>query len=127
MAAIKKDVNAAETATEVKAAATAEEKKAPAKKAAAKKTAAKKPAAKTAEKKPAAKTAEKKTAAKKTAVSENVFLQYLGSEITSADLIAKAKKASGVKSPKTVNVYVKPEENKVYYVVDNNAGSFDLV
>lgn len=123
MAAIKKDVNAAETATEVKAAATAEEKKAPAKKAAAKKTAAKKTAAK----KPAAKTAEKKTAAKKTAVSENVFVQYLGSEITSADLIAKAKKASGVKSPKTVNVYVKPEENKVYYVVDNNAGSFDLV
>ena len=118
MAAIKKDVNAAETATEVKAAATAEEKKAPAKKAAAKKTAAKKPAAKT---------AEKKTAAKKTAVSENVFVQYLGSEINSADLIAKAKKASGVKSPKTVNVYVKPEENKVYYVVDNNAGSFDLV
>ena len=118
MAAIKKDVNAAETATEVKAAATAEEKKAPAKKAAAKKTAAKKPVAKT---------AEKKTAAKKTAVSENVFVQYLGSEITSADLIAKAKKASGVKSPKTVNVYVKPEENKVYYVVDNNAGSFDLV
>ena len=113
MAAIKKDVNAAETATEVKAAATAEEKKAPAKKAAAKKT--------------AAKTAEKKTAAKKTAVSENVFVQYLGSEITSADLIAKAKKASGVKSHKTVNVYVKPEENKVYYVVDNNAGSFDLV
>ena len=104
MAAIKKDVNAAETATEVKAAATAEEKKAPAKKAAA-----------------------KKTAAKKTAVSENVFVQYLGSEITSADLIAKAKKASGVKSPKTVNVYVKPEENKVYYVVDNNVGSFDLV
>ena len=119
MAAIKKDVNAAETATEVKAAATAEEKKAPAKKAAAKKTAAKKPAAKTAEK--------KTTAKKAAAVTENVYVQYLGSEITSADLIAKAKKASGVKSPKTVNVYVKPEENKVYYVVDNNAGSFDLV
>ena len=112
MAAIKKDVKAAETVTETKVAA-AEEKKAPAKKVAAKK--------------PAAKTAEKKTAAKKTAVSENVFVQYLGSEITSADLIAKAKKESGVKSPKTVNVYVKPEENKVYYVVDNNAGSFDLV
>ena len=73
------------------------------------------------------KPAEEKPAAKKTAVSENVFVQYLGSEITSADLIAKAKKASGVKSPKTVNVYVKPEENKVYYVVDNNVGSFDLV
>ena len=113
MAAIKKDVKAAETVTETKVAA-AEEKKAPAKKVAAKK--------------PAAKTAEKKTTAKKAAaVTENVYVQYLGSEITSADLIAKAKKESGVKSPKTVNVCVKPEENKVYYVVDNNAGSFDLV
>ena len=105
MAAIKKDVNAAETATEVKAAATAEEKKAPAKKAAAKKT----------------------TTTKSTAVKSNVYVEYLGAQISSSDLIEKAKKASGVKSPKTVNVYVKPEENKVYYVVDNNAGSFDLV
>ena len=109
--------------TEVKAAETvaapAAEKKAPAKKAAAKKPAAEK---KTAAKKAPA---EKKTAAKK--ASENVYVQYQGAEITSADLIAKAKDASGVKSPKIVNVYVKPEENMVYYVVDNNAGSFPLV
>ena len=106
----KKDVKAVEAVAEVKAAAApAEEKKAaPAKKAAAKKT------------------TEKKAAAPKK-VTENVFVQYMGSEITSADLIAKAKELSGVASPKTVNVYVKPEENKVYYVVDNNAGSFDLV
>lgn len=111
-----KTIKAAETA----AAAPAEEKKA----AAPKKTAAKKAAApkKTAEKKAPA---EKKTAAKK--ASENVYVQYQGAEITSADLIAKAKDVSGVKSPKTVNVYVKPEENMVYYVVDNNAGSFPLV
>ncbi len=122
------EVKAPEKAAEKKVA----EKKAPAaKKAAApKKAAAKKPAAKkaAAPKKDAApkKAAAKKPAAKKAAV-ENVYVQYLGAEITSADLIAKAKKASGVKSPKAVNVYVKPEENKVYYVVDNNAGSFDLV
>ncbi|MDO4864440.1 MAG: DUF6465 family protein, partial [Ruminococcus sp.] len=71
--------------------------------------------------------AAKKPAAKKVAASENVFVEYLGAQITSAELIARAKKESGVKSPKTVNVYVKPEENKVYYVVDNKAGSFDLV
>ncbi len=131
MADVKKTAEAA--VAEVKAPEKAAEKKAPAKKAAAskkaaapKKAAAKKPA----EKKAAApkKAAEKKTAAKKTAASEKVYVQYRGSEITSADLIAKAKKDSGVKSPKTVNVYVKPEENKVYYVVDdNNVGSFDLV
>ena len=107
----KKDEKIVETKVEAAAvAAPAEEKKPAAKKAA--------------EKKPVA---EKKPAAKKVEVSENVYVQYMGIEITSADLIAKAKKESGVKSPKTVNVYVKPEENKVYYVVDNNAGSFDLV
>jgi hypothetical protein len=118
----KKAAEAAETKVEetvvVNEAAPAEkkaaEKKAPAKKAAAKKPAAKKPAA-------------KKPAAKKTVVAqENVYVQFMGNEYTSADLIAKAKKASGVKAPKKVDVYVKPEDNMVYYVVDNNAGSFSL-
>ncbi|MBQ9898349.1 MAG: hypothetical protein IJM44_02710 [Ruminococcus sp.] len=113
----KKAAEAAETKVEetvvVNEAAPAE-KKAPAKKAAAKKPAAKKPAA-------------KKPAAKKTVVAqENVYVQFMGNEYTSADLIAKAKKASGVKAPKKVDVYVKPEDNMVYYVVDNNAGSFSL-
>ena len=117
MADVKKTVDAA---AEVKATEKAAEKKVAEKKApAAKKAAASK---KTAAKKAAA---PKKTAAKKAA--ENVFVEYRGKQITSADLIAKAKKFSGVKSPKVVNVYVKAEENKVYYVVDDNAGSFDLV
>lgn len=100
----------------VKAADKAAEVKAPA---AEKKTAAKKAAA-------PKKTAEKKTTAK-AAASENVYVEYLGAQITSQDLIKKAKSASGVKSPKVVNVYVKPEDNMVYFVVDNNAGSFPLV
>ena len=83
------------------------------------KTVAKKAAAK----KPAA----KKEAAPKKTVSENVYVQYQGVEVTSAGLIERAKKESGVKSPKKVDVYVKPEDNKVYYVVDNNAGQFDLI
>lgn len=87
-----------------------EEKKAEEKKPAAKKTAAKKPAAK------------KETVA----TQENVYVQYQGVELTSAGLIERAKKESGVKSPKKVDVYVKPEENMVYYVVDNNAGGFPL-
>ncbi len=102
---------AAKTAT----APAAEKKDAPAKKAPAKKAAA--------AKKPAA----KKTAAKESAVKGNVYVEYLGAQISSADLIEKAKKASGVKSPKEINVYVKPEDNKVYYVVDKTAGDFELV
>lgn len=118
MAAIKKTDKAVEAVTETKAVEVAAEKKAPAKKTAAKKAAAPKTAAK--------KTTTK-AAAKKTAAEENVFVEYLGAQISSTDLIAKAKKDSGVKSPKNVNVYVKPEENKVYYVIDGKEGSFFLV
>ncbi|MBR6967154.1 MAG: hypothetical protein IKH78_01375 [Ruminococcus sp.] len=96
----------------------AEKKAAPAKKAtAAKKPAAKKPAAK----KPAA---PKKPAA---SVEIKVEIQALGSAVNTDQLVAKAKKASGVKDVKKVDVYVKPEVNKVYYVVNGNTfGDFDL-
>lgn len=99
---------AAETVKEV-AAAPAEEKKPAAKKTAAPKTAA-------------------KTTAKKTAeISENVFIQQNGSEVTAAALIAKAKADAGVKSPKKVDVYVRPEINMVYYVINGDKfGSFEL-
>lgn len=115
MAATKKTDKAVEAVTETKAVEAVAEKKAPAKKTAAKKAAAPK------------KTATTKAAAKKTAASENVFVEYLGAQISSTELIAKAKKDSGVKAPKDVNVYVKPEENKVYYVIDGKEGSFFLV
>ena len=119
-------------------AAPAAEKKAPAKKPAAKKTtaAAKKPAAKkTAEKKPAEKkTAEKKPAAKKAAApkaadtsASKVVIQFAGGEADTAALVEKAKKISGVKSAKQVDVYVKPEVNRVYYVINGDTfGDFAL-
>ena len=104
---------AAETA-EVKetvvAAAPAEEKKAPAKKAAAKKAPAKKPAAK-----------------KAPAEERKVVIQYNGAEVAGTDLVDKAKAVAGVKSAKSVVVYVRPEINKVYYVIDGKEGSFFLV
>ena len=100
------------------AAAPAEEKKAAAKKA----PAAKKPAEK--------KAAAKKPAAKKTAaaaVDSKVVIQAMGSEVNTAELIAKATKASGAKTVKKVDVYVRPEVNKVYYVVNGDIlGDFDL-
>lgn len=87
-------------------------------------------AAVTEEKKPAAKkpAAKKTTAAKKPAAPESkVVVQFGGSEVNTDELVEKAKIASEVKSIKKVDVYVKPEVNKVYYVVNGDTfGDFDL-
>ena len=86
-------------------------------------------AAVTEEKKPAAKKpAAKKPAAKKPAAPESkVVVQIGGSEVNTDELVEKAKIASEVKSIKKVDVYVKPEVNKVYYVVNGDTfGDFDL-
>ena len=115
---------------EVKKAAPAAkaEKKAPAKKAPAKKTAEKKAAA------PAAKTAEKKAPVKKAAkVEETVNFQFSGKSYTPDDLMKifkdvwkydlKQKEADF----KKVELYVKPEESKVYYVInDTVTGDFAI-
>jgi septal ring-binding cell division protein DamX len=110
-----------ETPVEVAPVEAAPVKEAPKKKSstksAAKKAEAKKPAAKkTAEKK----TASKKAAEKKTAPKTNLFIQYQGVELSYADLIERVKADSGIDSPKSVNLYVKPEDNMVYYVVNEN-------
>lgn len=92
-------------------------------------------AEKTAEtKKTAAKTTAKKTAApaaKKTAaVKENVKIQFDGCEFCVAEIVEKAKadyKANNKAAVKSLDVYVKPEERKAYYVVNGKAeGSVDL-
>lgn len=125
MARPKRNTAAAKAAVEsVKAAVVAEPVKAVEETATAvteeKKPAAKKPAAK----KPAA----KKPAAKKPAAPESkVVVQFGGSEVNTDELVEKAKIASEVKSIKKVDVYVKPEVNKVYYVVNGDTfGDFDL-
>lgn len=125
MARPKRNTAAAKAAVEsAKAAVAAEPVKAVEETAAAvteeKKPAAKKPAAK----KPAA----KKPAAKKPAAPESkVVVQFGGSEVNTDELVEKAKIASEVKSIKKVDVYVKPEVNKVYYVVNGDTfGDFDL-
>lgn len=122
---------AVETVKEAAVAApVAEEKKAETtKKTAAKKPAAKKTAAKADETKaaPAKKTAAKKPTAKKTAAVENIYIQVSGNEVTTAVLVEKAKADSGIKAPKTVDIYVRPEINMVYYVIDGeNFGNFEL-
>ena len=74
-----------------------------------------------------------KTAAKKTAVKETVYLQYMGKEINKEDLMKQVKeiwtkqlknKAGDMKS---VTLYLKPEENKAYYVINDDVTGRDFI
>ena len=108
----KVEVKAAEVkAPEVKAEVKEEAKKAPAKKEPAKKAPAKKATPAKAAK------AEIKTA---------LYVQFAGNEVTEADIIDKVKAAyvaEGHKESaiKEINLYVKPEEYAVYYVINDKA------
>lgn len=119
-------VKAAEAATveDVKTEAakeTAEETvvKKSAKAAATKTVAAKKPAAR--------KTAEKKAVE---TVNTEVYVQFMGREIASKDVVPAAKKAwmeaTGKEESdiKELQVYIKLEENKAYYVVNGESEGF---
>ena len=80
-------------------------------------------------KKPAAKKAPAKKAAEKadTAEERKVVIQYGGAEVAGTELVEKAKADAGIKSAKSIVVYVRPEINKVYYVIDENVfGNYDL-
>lgn len=125
VAEVKAEVKAAEVKTEVKETA----KKAPVKKAAAK-TTTKKAAA------PKKETVKKETtakAAKTTKKEVKIAVQFADKSYTSEDLANIAndvwvydynKKASELKD---VQLYVKPEESKVYYVFnDEITGDFNI-
>ena len=114
--AAKADTKTTETKTvAAKTTTKAAEKKAPAKTTATKTAAKKAPAKKT--------TTAKKPAVKKT---ETVYIQCCGYEVTTADITAKVVAAVGKKTVKELNIYVKPEEGKVYYTADGEQGSVDL-
>ena len=129
----------AEKKTTAKAEETKATKKTTTKKAetAAKKTATKKAEA-TAEKKTTAKkataektVAEKKTTAKKATVKCEMQLQFAGKSYTQDELLQMAKDVwkydlkQKTTDLKTVELYVKPEESAVYYVMNKDfAGSF---
>lgn len=123
----------AEVKEEVKEAVKAEVKAEP--KTPAKKTAAKKPAAAKKEtvKKAAVKkeTPAKKTAAKKAEIVETVNFQFSGKSYTPDSLLKSCKDVwkydLGGKEEdlKSVELYVKPEENTTYYVINGDiTGSF---
>ncbi len=131
---IAKPATAAVKAEPAKAAAPAKaEVKAEAKKPAAVKKAApaKKPAAKkeAAAKKPAE---AKACAAKKCDINTKVVFQFSDKEYTKCDLVKIAKDVwqydlkKDVADLKDIELYVKPEECKVYYVMNGESGSFDI-
>lgn len=74
---------------------------------------------------------EPKTTAKTTrtaskSAKENCFIEFDGKQINISDIMAQAKSLySG--EIKTVSAYVKPEDSKVYYVInDVEHGAFDI-
>ena len=114
--AVKKEAVKAEPARETAAKEeTAKKAAAPAKKA---------DEAKAAEKKTAQKKAPAKKAAAKKEIKVKTYVQYMGREVEEKDMIAAVKKswtkASGKKvgDIKSIDLYVKPEEGAVYYVVN---------
>ncbi|MBD5523638.1 MAG: hypothetical protein HDR04_04315 [Lachnospiraceae bacterium] len=108
-----------------------EEPKKTAKKTTTRKTTAKKaPAKKTAAEK---KTTAKKETVKKEAVKATFNLQFAGKSYTTEDLVKIAKDVwkydlnQKVGDFKTVELYVKPEENVVYYVINGDVtGNFGI-
>ena len=80
-----------------------------------KKIEAKSPAEKVVEK-PARKSATRKSP------DFNIELQYAGKAVSLSEIIDKAKEACGDKA----DLYIKPEENRVYFVSDGEVGSFEI-
>lgn len=90
----------------------------------------KKPAAKKA---PAKKAAAKKAPAKKAEMKTEIFLQFSGKEYTEKEILQKVKEIwtkdlkNKVGDMKSVKLYLKPEENAAYFVVNNDVtGKVDL-
>ncbi len=120
----KKDADAKKVTTKKVAAKKPAEK--PAKKAEPKKTVAKKAETKTeAKKAPAKKPAEKKVAPKADEIKVSVELQYSYKHIPYEDIVQNSKNhfqyemGGNVDEIKTLSVYVKPDEDAAYYVVND--------
>ena len=85
----------------------------------------------TAAKKTATKAATKAAAKAKKTVATTAVVQYQGREFTEAECLKKAqaqfKKDYKKEVLEEINIYIKPEENKIYYVANKDrVGSVDL-
>ncbi|MCI8484352.1 MAG: hypothetical protein HFH41_08435 [Lachnospiraceae bacterium] len=83
-------------------------------------------------KKTVKRTTTKKTEAKKTEKIEEIYLQFHGKEIFTKDVMERAKQAyisegHRESSIKSIRLYIKPEENMAYYVINEKiAGGVTL-
>ncbi len=73
----------------------------------------------------------KKTSSKKETEEEKIILQFAGKEISTADVLNKAKAAFAAANEgveiKSIELYVKPEDHAAYYVVNGSEnGKIDL-
>ena len=78
------------------------------------------------EKETAKKETAKKTAAKETAKKSSFILQFGGVDYDIEQIkksVDDAVKASKKRNVKTVDIYVKPEDKAVYYVINGKDGS----
>lgn len=72
------------------------------------------------------KAAAEKTASTRKTLKTNFFIQHEGKEIEDKELIARVKEiwVSGmgnkIKDMETLTIYAKPEEESVYYVINEN-------
>ena len=74
-----------------------------------------------------------KAPAKKTALKETVLMQWYGKEVNKDDLMKQVKEIwtkqlkNKVGDMQSVTLYLKPEENKAYYVINGDVtGSIDM-
>ncbi len=103
------------------------------KKTTAKKTTAKKAAKETTAKEATVKETTAKTAGRKAATKAVVHVQFSGKSYTTEDWVKSAKDVweydldRNPEDFKSVELYVKPEENKVYYVINGDvSGDFNI-
>lgn len=127
MATTKKAAAKTATAEKETVKKTTAKAEAPAKKAVAKtETAAKKAPAKKA---PAKKAAPKKTAPKKPAAAPETkvefFVEYGGAQVSVDEVIKNVKITLG-KDAKNIQVYLKPQESKAYFVADGEKKEMDV-
>lgn len=85
-----------------------------------------------AEKKAAEKPAAEKKPAKKQEIKTAISVQYMGKDISDKDMVTLVKKdwtasKNKVGDIKTMELYVKTEENKIYYVINGTeTGSVEI-
>ena len=77
-----------------------------------------KPVAKATKAKPAAKAGKTAKPAAKAAPVVKVYVEYQGKQMDMDTILEAVKAAAGVKTIKSLEVYVKPEDGAAYYVVN---------